>query len=83
MQTPAYWTIPIRYALILLVSFSVYLCSEEVLAVRPFVTDDAQIVYKKQLETETYGGMTMVKGETNWLSRRTHCKTMPSRTASN
>ncbi len=29
------------------------------MAVRPFVTDDARIVYKGQLETESYAGVTM------------------------
>lgn len=32
------------------------------LAVRPFVTDDARIVYKGQLETESYAGVTMNSG---------------------
>ena len=32
-------------------------------AVRPFVTDDARIVYKGQLVTESYGGVTMAQGE--------------------
>lgn len=34
----------------------------EALAVRPFVTDDARVVYKGQLETETFSGLTMSKG---------------------
>lgn len=33
------------------------------LAVRPFVTDDARIVYKGQVVTETYGGVAMVNGD--------------------
>lgn len=32
-------------------------------AVRPFVTDDARIVYKGQLETESYTGITVSKGQ--------------------
>ncbi|HBR51133.1 MAG TPA: hypothetical protein DEA71_13725 [Nitrospira sp.] len=32
-------------------------------AVRPFVTDDARTVYKGQLVTESYGGITMAQGE--------------------
>jgi hypothetical protein len=34
----------------------------EALAVRPFVTDDARIVYKGQLETESFGGITLSRG---------------------
>jgi len=52
-------TIPVRCALVLLASFAVYFCPEDALAVRPFVTDDARIVYKGQLETESYTGLTM------------------------
>ena len=37
--------------------------SDPALAVRPFVTDDARIVYKGQLETETYAGVTMANRE--------------------
>ena len=32
-------------------------------AVRPFVTDDARIVYKGQLETESYAGITMARAD--------------------
>jgi hypothetical protein len=32
-------------------------------AVRPFVTDDARIVYKGQIEVENYAGLTMARGE--------------------
>jgi hypothetical protein len=39
------------------------LAAEPAFAVRPFITDDARIVYKGQLETETYAGFTMSKGE--------------------
>jgi hypothetical protein len=53
----------VHYALIVLASFAIYLFPEDALAVRPFVTDDARIIYKGQLETETYTGMTMVKGD--------------------
>jgi hypothetical protein len=63
MQARPNRTIPVRCALVLLASFAVYFCPEDALAVRPFVTDDARIVYKGQLETESYTGMTMVKGD--------------------
>ena len=63
MQARLNWTIPVNCALIFLASFAVYFCPEDALAVRPFVTDDARIVYKGQVATETYGGITMVKGE--------------------
>ena len=62
MQARPNRTIPVRYALVFLASFAAYCCPENVLAVRPFVTDDARIAYKGQVVTETYGGMTMVKG---------------------
>jgi hypothetical protein len=58
-----YKTISIRCALILLASFVAYFCPEAALAVRPFVTDDARVVYKGQVLTESYGGMTMVQGD--------------------
>ncbi len=48
-----------------------FLWSTEALAVRPFVTDDARIVYKGQLGTETYGGTTVVKGESPAYEMRT------------
>ena len=63
MQVRPNRTIQIYCALIVLASFTVYLSPEDALAVRPFVTDDARIVYKGQLESETYGGTTMVKGD--------------------
>jgi hypothetical protein len=62
MQPRSNWTTPIYCALIVLASFAVYFCPEDALAVRPFVTDDARIVYKGQVTTETYGGITMVQG---------------------
>ena len=55
--------IHIYCTLIVLASFAVSFCPEDALAVRPFVTDDARIAYKGQVVTETYGGMTMVKGD--------------------
>jgi hypothetical protein len=61
----------VRYALVLLASFASYCCPDNVLAVRPFVTDDARIVYKGQLGTETYGGVTMVKGDKPAFEART------------
>lgn len=46
-----------------LIMMLLMLCwSHEALAVRPFVTDDARTVYKGQVLTETYGGVTMVEG---------------------
>jgi len=63
MQARPHRTIPLCGALIFLTSFAVSLNPENALAVRPFVTDDARVVYKGQVVTETYGGTTMVKGE--------------------
>ena len=63
MPARSHRTIPVRCALVFFASFAVYFCPENALAVRPFVTDDARIVYKGQLETESYTGMTMVKGD--------------------
>src|SRR3989304_7316219 len=37
-------------------------CSPQAFAVRPFVTDDARIVNKGQLEIESFAGVTMAKG---------------------
>jgi hypothetical protein len=45
--------------LVILVCSVWFLGSTEALAVRPFVTDDARIVYKGQLETESFAGVTM------------------------
>lgn len=59
MQAPPNRTIPGRCELILLAFFVVYLCPDTAFAVRPFVTDDARIVYKGQLEIESYSGLTM------------------------
>ena len=64
-------TISVYAALVLLVCFAVRFYPEGALAVRPFVTDDARIVYKGQLTTETYGGMTVVKGESPAYEART------------
>ena len=63
MRTHTHRTLSICCALIALVSFDVYRGPEDALAVRPFVTDDARIVYKGQVVTESYGGITMVKGD--------------------
>jgi len=63
--------IPVCSALVFLASFAAYFCPEDALAVRPFVTDDARIVYKGQLVTETYGGMTIAKGEKPAFEART------------
>ena len=63
MQTRPNRTIPVQCALVLLAAFAVSFCPEDALAVRPFVTDDARIVYQGQVTTETYGGITMVQGD--------------------
>jgi hypothetical protein len=39
-------------------------------AVRPFVTDDARIVYKGQLETETYAGLTLSRQDKPTIEAR-------------
>ncbi len=62
MQRRPKRTIPVQCAMVLLAAFAVSFCPEDALAVRPFVTDDARIVYKGQVTTETYGGITMVQG---------------------
>ncbi|MEK6763528.1 MAG: hypothetical protein AABY96_12505 [Nitrospirota bacterium] len=71
MQARSKWTTPVYCALIVLASFAVYVYPEDALAVRPFVTDDARIVYKGQVTTETYGGITMVKGDKPAIEART------------
>ena len=71
MQTRPNRTLSVCSALVLLASFAVSLCPEDALAVRPFVTDDARIVYKGQIGTETYSGMTVVKGESPAYEART------------
>ena len=59
-----------RCALVLLAFVAAYCCPEDALAVRPFVTDDARIVYKGQLEAETYAGMTVDKGDKPTIEAR-------------
>ena len=71
MQARPNRTIPLRCALIFLASCAVHFYPEDALAVRPFVTDDARIVYKGQLVTETYGGTTIAKGEKPAFEART------------
>jgi len=63
MQACPRQTIPARCALILLAFFVVYFYPQAAFAVRPFVTDDARVVYKGQVVPETYGGVTMVNGD--------------------
>lgn len=63
MQVRPNRTILVRYALVFLASLGAYCCPDDVLAVRPFVTDDARVAYKGQVVTETYGGVTMVNGD--------------------
>lgn len=46
-------------------------CSDEVAwAVRPFVTDDARIVYKGQVETESFSGISMSHGSKPTIEAR-------------
>lgn len=47
----------------LLVVLDLALNTESASAVRPFVTDDARIVYQGQLEVESYAGITVSKGQ--------------------
>lgn len=42
----------------------------EVCAVRPFVTDDARIVYKGELETESFAGVSMANGSNPVIEAR-------------
>lgn len=46
-----------------LVVLSLIIFEGEAVAVRPFVTDDARIVYKGQLESENFGGITLSNGK--------------------
>ena len=71
MQTRPNRTIPVQCALVLLAAFAVSFCPKDALAVRPFVTDDARIVYQGQVTTETYGGVTIVKGDKPAIEVRT------------
>ena len=46
-------------------------CSDEMAwAVRPFVTDDARIVYKGQVETESFSGISMSHGSKPTIEAR-------------
>jgi len=59
---PLSWRSVVAYrigSLLALIEMAHLLCSPRVFAVRPFVTDDARIVYKGQLETESFAGVTM------------------------
>ena len=49
----------LRWVLVFLLCCAAVFSPAIALAVRPFVTDDARIVYKGQLETETYTGLTL------------------------
>src|SRR6185295_9837519 len=71
MQSCPHRTMPVYCALIVFAFFAISINPEDALAVRPFVTDDARIVYKGQLGTETYGGTTVVKGESPAYEMRT------------
>lgn len=71
MQAGSRQTIPAHFAIILLASFAVCLYPETALSVRPFVTDDARVVYKGQVVAETYAGTTMVQGESPAYEART------------
>lgn len=56
-----FWSL--RLLLSLLVFCRIVLNANPAEAVRPFVTDDARIVYKGQLETESYSGITLNNGQ--------------------
>lgn len=60
-----------RCRLFLLLQVSVFaLIASPAQAVRPFITDDARIVYKGQLETESYAGITVTKGDKPGIEAR-------------
>ena len=59
------WSSGLTYrigSLLALIEMLLLLCPPQALAVRPFVTDDARIVNKGQLEIESFAGVTMAKG---------------------
>jgi len=63
MNSP--WRTHLAYrigCLFVLIEIGHLLRSPRAFAVRPFVTDDARIVYKGQIETESFAGVTMVRG---------------------
>lgn len=53
----------LRHILSLLTLLGVILWAAPSEAVRPFVTDDARIVDKGQLETESFGGLELIRGQ--------------------
>jgi hypothetical protein len=50
---------PIVWLIVGTVGVAIMLMAENAAAVRPFITDDARIVYKGQLETESYAGLVL------------------------
>ncbi|MBA2486491.1 MAG: hypothetical protein H0V35_10410 [Nitrospira sp.] len=61
MPTFFHQDVPLCRVLLLLLCFAAGFKPEIAFAVRPFITDDARIVYKGQLETESYAGLTMAR----------------------
>lgn len=59
MPAPPQKCASLRRVLLFLVCCAVSFSPAIAFAVRPFVTDDARIVYKGQLETESYAGLTL------------------------
>lgn len=60
MENPS---VGIGLSVVLRVAAGQFIWISNACAVRPFVTDDARTVYKGQLVTESYGGITMAQGE--------------------
>ena len=52
-----------RSAFVLLAQALIMVLAEPAFAVRPFVTDDARVVFKGQLEVENFAQLNMTKGE--------------------
>ncbi len=59
MAAPPQKCASLRWLLLFLVCCTAGFSPAIAFAVRPFVTDDARIVYKGQLETESYAGLTL------------------------
>ena len=63
MQERLNRTIPVRCALVLLVSFAVYYCQKTRRRSPPSSRMMPELSIKGQVVTETYGGTTMLKGD--------------------
>lgn len=59
MPAPPQKCASLRWVLLFLLCCAAGFSPSIAFAVRPFVTDDARIVYKGQLETESYAGLTL------------------------